>query len=100
MVKNYLKLKWPNNAKLALQIVLNYEEGSENCVLHGDKTSEVFLSEIIGAQPVVKGRHINMESLYEYGSRRGFWRIHELFQEKKIPVTIFGVGMALERNQR
>jgi len=93
------KVKWPNNAKLALQIVLNYEEGSENCVLHGDKTSEVFLSEIIGAQPV-KGRHINMESLYEYGSRRGFWRIHELFQEKKIPITIFGVGMALERNQK
>ena len=91
------KVKWPNNAKLALQIVLNYEEGSENCVLHGDRTSEVFLSEIIGAQPV-KGRHINMESLYEYGSRRGFWRIHELFQEKKIPITIFGVGMALEKN--
>ena len=95
--KKLPKVKWPNNAKLALQIVLNYEEGSENCVLHGDKTSEVFLSEIIGAQPV-KGRHINMESLYEYGSRRGFWRIHELFQEKKIPITIFGVGMALEKN--
>ena len=93
------KVKWPNNAKLALQIVLNYEEGSENCVLNGDRTSEVFLSEIIGAQPI-KGRHINMESLYEYGSRRGFWRIHELFQEKKIPLTIFGVGMALERNQK
>ena len=91
------KVNWPNNAKLALQIVLNYEEGSENCVLHGDKTSEVFLSEIIGAQPI-KGRHINMESLYEYGSRRGFWRIHKLFQEKKIPITIFGVGMALEKN--
>ena len=91
------KVKWPNNAKLALQIVLNYEEGSENCVLHGDRTSEVFLSEIIGAQPV-KGRHINMESLYEYGSKRGFWRIHKLFQEKKIPITIFGVGMALEKN--
>ena len=91
------KVEWPNHAKLALQIVLNYEEGSENCVLHGDKTSEVFLSEIIGAQPI-KGRHINMESLYEYGSRRGFWRIHELFQEKKIPITIFGVGMALENN--
>ena len=91
-------IKWPNDAKLALQIVLNYEEGSENCVLHGDKTSETFLSEIIGAQPI-KGRHINMESFYEYGSRRGFWRIHELFQEKKIPITIFGVGMALERNQ-
>jgi len=97
--KKLPKVKWPNNAKLALQIVLNYEEGSENCVLHGDKSSEVFLSEIIGAQPI-KGRHINMESLYEYGSRRGFWRIHELFQEKKIPITIFGVGMALERNQK
>jgi len=90
-------IKWPNNAKLALQIVLNYEEGSENSILHGDKYSETFLSEIIGAQPV-KGRHINMESFYEYGARRGFWRIHELFQKKKIPLTIFGVGMALERN--
>ena len=91
------KIKWPNNAKIALQIVLNYEEGAENCVLHGDKTSEVFLSEIIGAQPI-KGRNMNMESFYEYGSKRGFWRLHELFQEKKIPITIFGVGMALERN--
>ena len=88
---------WPNNARIAVQIVLNYEEGAENCVLNGDKNSEVFLSEIIGAQPV-KGRHINMESLYEYGSKRGFWRLHDLFQEKKIPITIFGVGMALERN--
>ena len=93
-----IEVKWPNNAKIALQIVLNYEEGAENCVLHGDKSSEIFLSEIIGAQPI-EGRHINMESIYEYGSRRGFWRIHELFQEKKIPITIFGVGMALERNQ-
>ena len=92
------KIKWPNNAKIALQIVLNYEEGAENCVLHGDRTSEIFLSEIIGAQPI-KDRNMNMESIYEYGSRRGFWRLHELFQEKKIPVTIFGVGMALERNQ-
>ena len=92
-----LEVKWPNNARIALQIVLNYEEGAENCVLHGDKHSEVFLSEIIGAQPV-KGRHINMESLYEYGSRSGFWRLHKLFQEKKIPITIFGVGMALEKN--
>ena len=92
-----IKVNWPNNARLALQIVLNYEEGAENSILHGDKKSEVFLSEIIGAQPI-KGRHINMESLYEYGSRIGFWRIHELFQEKKIPITIFGVGMALERN--
>ena len=88
---------WPNNARLALQIVLNYEEGSENSVLHGDKQSETFLSEIIGALPV-KGRHINMESLYEYGSRSGFWRVHNLFKEKNIPITVFGVGMALEKN--
>jgi allantoinase len=94
---NDLNVVWPNNARIAVQIVLNYEEGAENCVLNGDKQSEVFLSEIIGAQPV-KGRHINMESLYEYGSRRGFWRLHKLFQEKKIPITIFGVGMALEKN--
>ena len=92
-----LEVKWPNNARIALQIVLNYEEGAENCIINGDKHSEVFLSEIIGAQPV-KGRHINMESLYEYGSRSGFWRLHKLFQEKKIPITIFGVGMALEKN--
>ncbi len=91
------KVTWPNNAKLALQIVLNYEEGAENNILHGDKNSETFLSEIIGAK-AIKDRHINMESMYEYGSRRGFWRIHKLFQEKKIPVTIFGVAMALERN--
>jgi len=91
------KVIWPNNAKLALQIVLNYEEGGENNILHGDKHSETFLSEIIGAQ-AFKDRHINMESMYEYGSRRGFWRLHKLFQEKKIPITIFGVAMALERN--
>ncbi len=93
-----IRVKWPNNARIALQFVLNYEEGAENCVLNGDKNSEVFLSEIIGAQPV-KGRHMNMESIYEYGSKRGFWRTHKLFQEKKIPLTIFGVGMALEKNK-
>ena len=91
------KVKWPNRAKLAVQFVLNYEEGGERSVLHGDKFSEIYLSEIIGAQPI-KGRHINMESLYEYGSRVGFWRIHNLFKKYKIPLTIFGVGMALERN--
>jgi putative urate catabolism protein len=91
------KINWPNNARIAVQIVLNYEEGAENCVLNGDKSSEVFLSEIIGAK-AIKGRHINMESLYEYGSRSGFWRLHRLFKEKKIPVTIFGVGMALQKN--
>ena len=92
-----VKVVWPNNARIAVQIVLNYEEGAENCVLNGDKNSEIFLSEIIGAKPI-KGRHINMESLYEYGSRAGFWRLHKLFQEKKIPITVFGVGMALEKN--
>ena len=91
------RILWPNNAKLALQIVLNYEEGAENCVLNGDKYSETFLSEIIGAQPV-KGRHISMESIYEYGSRAGFWRLDKLFKEKKIPITIFGVGLALKQN--
>ena len=93
-----LNVKWPNNERIALQFVLNYEEGGENCVLHGDKNSEVFLSEIIGSQPI-KDRHLNMESIYEYGSRRGFWRIHDLFKQKKIPLTIFGVGMALLRNK-
>jgi len=93
-----VKVKWPRNAKLALQFVLNYEEGAESNVLHGDKYSEIFLSEIIGAKPI-KDRNLNMESIYEYGSRRGFWRIHDLFTRKKIPLTIFGVGMALERNK-
>ena len=91
------KVKWPNNSKIAVQFVLNYEEGGENCVLHGDKYSETFLSEIIGAKPI-KGRNLNIESLYEYGSRVGFWRVHNLFKKYKIPLTIFGVGMALERN--
>jgi allantoinase len=90
-------ISWPNNARLALQIVLNYEEGGENCVLNGDKYSETFLSEIIGAK-AIKGRHISMESIYEYGSRAGFWRLHKLFKEKNIPVTIFGVALALEQN--
>ena len=92
-----IKIVWPNNSRLALQIVLNYEEGAENNILHGDKHSETFLSEIIGAKEI-KGRNKNMESMYEFGSRRGFWRLHKLFQEKNIPVTIFGVAMALERN--
>ena len=92
-----IKIVWPNKARLALQIVLNYEEGAENCVLHGDKFSETFLSEIIDAKKI-KGRNLNMESIYEYGSRRGFWRLHKLFKEKKIPITIFGVAMALQKN--
>ena len=96
--KNIPKISWPNNAKLALQFVLNYEEGGENCILNGDDHSEIFLSEIIGAQPVKGSRHMNMESIYEYGSRRGFWRIHDEFIKRKIPLTIFGVGLALQKN--
>ena len=90
-------ISWPNESKLALQFVLNYEEGGENSVLNGDKYSETFLSEIIGAK-AIKGRHMSMESIYEYGSRAGFWRLDKLFKENKIPVTIFGVGLALKQN--
>jgi putative urate catabolism protein len=90
--------RWPNDARLALQFVINYEEGGENCVLHGDDASEAFLSEIVGAQPLAGVRHMNMESIYEYGSRAGFWRLHRMFTEREIPVTVFGVAMALERN--
>ena len=88
---------WPGDARLALQIVVNYEEGSENCVLHGDAASETFLSEIVAAEPYPM-RHLSMESLYEYGSRAGFWRLMRILAERRIPVTIFGVSMALQRN--
>ena len=91
------KINWPNNAKLAVQFVLNYEEGGENCILNGDKYSESFLSEIISAKPI-SGRNMNMESIYEYGSRMGFWRIYKLFVDRKLPLTIFGVGLALKQN--
>jgi putative urate catabolism protein len=90
--------QWPQDARLAVQFVINYEEGAENCVLHGDAASEAFLSEIVGAQPIENQRHMNMESLYEYGARAGFWRLHRLFTERHFPVTVFGVAMALERN--
>ena len=89
---------WPDGARIAVQFVVNYEEGAENCVLHGDAASEAFLSEIVGAQPIENQRHMNMESLYEYGARAGFWRLHRLFTERSLPVTVFGVAMALERN--
>ena len=89
---------WPGGARIAVQFVVNYEEGAENCVLHGDAASEAFLSEIVGAEPVPDRRHMNMESLYEYGARAGFWRLHRLFTERNYPVTVFGVAMALERN--
>ncbi len=89
---------WPGGARTAVQFVINYEEGGENCVLHGDSASEAFLSEIVGALPIEGQRHMNMESIYEYGSRAGFWRLHRLFTERGLPVTVFGVAMALERN--
>ncbi|MDX1515284.1 MAG: allantoinase PuuE [Woeseiaceae bacterium] len=89
---------WPDGARLAVQFVVNYEEGAENCILHGDAASEAFLSEIVGAVPYEAARHMNMESLYEYGSRAGFWRLHRLFADRELPVTVFGVAMALERN--
>jgi len=90
--------QWPGGARIAVQIVLNYEEGGENCVLHGDPASEAFLSEIVGAQPLPGVRHMNMESIYEYGSRAGVWRLLRLFEQRKIPMTVFAVGMAMERN--
>jgi putative urate catabolism protein len=90
--------KWPGGANVAIQFVVNYEEGGENNILHGDAASEAFLSEIVGAVPHKGVRHMNMESLYEYGSRAGFWRLHRQFTERKIPVTVYGVAMALERN--
>jgi putative urate catabolism protein len=92
------KPKWPGGARLALQFVLNYEEGGENSILHGDRGSEAFLSEIIGAQPVQGARHMSMESIYEYGSRVGVWRILQLFEKFDFPLTVYGVAMALERN--
>ncbi len=88
---------WPGGARIAVQFVLNYEEGGENCVLHGDAASETFLSEIIGAR-AYEARHMSMESLYEYGSRAGFWRLQRLFSKYQIPITVYGVAMALERN--
>jgi len=92
------KPKWPGGARVALQFVLNYEEGGENSILHGDKASEAFLSEIVGAQPLEGARHMSMESIYEYGSRVGVWRLLELFKHYDLPLTVFGVAMAMERN--
>jgi len=89
---------WPGGARIAVQFVLNYEEGGENCILHGDAASEAFLSEIVAAQPLPGQRHISMESIYEYGSRVGVWRILDLFARYRLPLTIFAVGMAVERH--
>ena len=90
--------EWPGGARLAVQVVLNYEEGAENSILHGDAASETFLSEIIGAEAYSGVRHKSMESLYEYGSRAGLWRLLRIFRERDIRVTVFGVAMALQRN--
>lgn len=89
--------QWPGQARIALQFVLNYEEGGENNVLHGDAASETFLSEIVGAA-AFSNRHMSMESLYEYGSRAGLWRLLRLFEQRGLPLTVFGVAMALKRH--
>ena len=90
--------RWPGGARIAVQVVVNYEEGGENCVLHGDPASEAFLSEVVGAAPWPGQRHMTMESIYEYGSRAGFWRLHRLLTERGVGVTVFGVATALMRN--
>jgi putative urate catabolism protein len=90
--------RWPGAARIAVQFVLNYEEGGENCILHGDPASEAFLSEIVGAQPWPEQRHMNMESIYEYGARAGFWRIWRMFTQRQCPLTVYGVATALMRS--
>ena len=90
--------RWPRGARIALQFVLNYEEGGENAILHGDPASEAFLSEMVAAQPIPGARHMSMESLYEYGSRVGVWRLLREFEKRALPLTVFGVSMALERH--
>jgi putative urate catabolism protein len=90
--------RWPNGARIAVQFVINYEEGAENCILNGDTASEAFLSEMVGAAALPGVRHMSMEWLYEFGSRAGFWRLHRLFAERGLTATVFAVGLALERN--
>lgn len=92
--------RWPNNSRIAVQFVLNFEEGAENCLLHGDAHSETFLSEIIGATAYENARHMSMESIYEYGSRAGVWRLLDFFRERNLPITVFGVAMAMKRNPK
>ena len=96
--ENPPRADWPGGARIAVQFVLNYEEGGESCVLHGDAASETFLSEIVGAVPFVGARHMSMESIYEYGSRAGAWRVLDLFRERDVPLTVFAVAMAAQRN--
>ncbi|HUC49897.1 MAG TPA: allantoinase PuuE [Xanthobacteraceae bacterium] len=90
--------KWPGGARVAVQFVVNFEEGGENCILHGDDASEAFLTDVLGAKPWLGQRHMNVESMFEYGSRAGFWRLWRMFGAGKIPVTVFGVASALARN--
>jgi OHCU decarboxylase len=90
--------QWPGKARIAVQFVINYEEGGENCILHGDAGSEAFLSEIVGAASWPGQRHMNMESIYEYGSRAGYWRLWRMFTERQMPVTVFGVATAMARH--
>jgi OHCU decarboxylase len=89
---------WPGDARVCVQFVINYEEGGENNILHGDRASEAFLSEIVGAAPWPGQRHMNMESIYEYGSRAGFWRLWRIFTERRMPVTVYGIATAMQRN--
>ena len=93
-------ITWPGGRKLAVQFVLNLEEGGENSVIYGDEHSETFLSEIIGAEPFYGKRHMSIESLYEYGTRAGVWRILQLFRDREIPLTVFAVSQALQENQK
>jgi putative urate catabolism protein len=90
--------KWPGNARVVVQFVVNFEEGGENSILHGDRASEAFLSDVLGAQPWPGKRHANIESMFEYGSRAGFWRLWRTFSERHLPTTVFGVATALKRN--
>ena len=96
--QNPPSVKWPNGGNIAVQFVLNYEEGGENNILHGDPASEAFLSEIVGAAPWPGQRHMNMESIYEYGSRAGFWRLWRMFTSRRLPLTVFAVATALEKS--
>lgn len=90
--------RWPDGARIAVQFVVNFEEGGENNILHGDHASEAFLSDVLGATPWPGKRHPNIESMFEYGSRAGFWRLWRIFNERKLPATVFGVATALQRN--
>ena len=90
--------RWPGQARVALQFVINYEEGGERSILHGDASSEAFLSDVLGAESWLGQRHMNIESMFEYGSRAGFWRLWRIFSSRRVPVTVFGVATALARN--